>query len=66
MDVYSKGFQDVTAIRLERLRKNEIQLSTMLIRIYCEFNPFSERINFHKSQNHSTPSFLPCHPLPYL
>ena len=28
MDVYSKGFQDVTAIRLELLRKNEIQLST--------------------------------------
>ena len=67
MDVFSwKCYQDVTAIGLKLLTKNEIQLSTMLIRIYCEFNPFKERINFHKSQNHSTASFLPRHPLPHV
>lgn len=67
MDVYScKGFRDATAIGLKLLTKNEIQLSTMSIRIYFEFNPFNEKINFHKSQNHSKASFLPCHPLPHL
>ena len=67
MDFYScKGFQDVTATGLKLLTKSEIQLSTMLIKIYCEFNPFNERINFDKSQIHSSASFLPCHPLTHL
>ena len=54
MDVYSKGFQDVNAIRLELLRKNEIQLSTMLIRIYCEYNPFVRELTSisHKTIQH--------------